>query len=87
MKTLTLTDMGVLEAGYVKGDVCGFMVGSMMGAAFLWGPLSAPLIASQGIDRSSLRAGGASKAPVRRWNYVLRGLNYGLIWSQALGSK
>ena len=41
MKTLTLTDMGVLEAGYVKGDVCGFMVGSMMGAAFLWGPLSA----------------------------------------------
>jgi hypothetical protein len=46
MKTLTLTDMGVLEAGYVKGDVCGFMVGSMMGAAFLWGPLSAPLIAS-----------------------------------------
>jgi hypothetical protein len=44
MKTLTLTDMGVLEAGYVKGYVCGFMVGSMMGAAFLWGPLSASLI-------------------------------------------
>ena len=43
MKTLTLTDMRAMEAGYVRGDACGFMIGAMTGAAFLWGPLSASI--------------------------------------------
>ena len=43
MKSLTLTEMRTLEAGYVRGDVCGAMVGAMTGALFLWGPLSASI--------------------------------------------
>ena len=43
MKTLTLTEMSTLEAGYVRGDVCGAMVGAMTGALFLWGPFSASI--------------------------------------------
>ena len=43
MKSLTLTEMRTLEAGYVRGDVCGAMVGAMTGSLFLWGPFAASI--------------------------------------------